>query len=675
MSSCLRTSFENGAVLNGRYRTEQPLNHGSFGMVFMATDLVTNEKVAIKCMTKQSAASENDVDSQQEQVFLVDDKSEELEIHERLGRHPGIVSLLDSFETSSHLYLVIEFCERGDLYEAIRSDCGPGETEHVRKFMLQVVDAVEYMHSMGIYHRDIKPENIFITKTGAMKLGDFGLATTEELCDELAVGSDRYMAPEQYDHAGLGYSPAQSDIWSIGVCLLNILFSRNPFTRPTMDDPLFRDFAADKQSLFDVFPDMSPDTFEVICQCMSIDPSKRSLAGVRDALWRVNSFTNFDEVLDEFMFAERPAVPEANRAPLRTPSIQSPSLHGNENPFFAPVPIPEIKHKRNLSVIHDEEYDEPLFSDSEHRRDWCDVTLETPMSSMAESSMGSFQPSIVPRAIHAPVSRSTAQAGSVPIPKARAPPISNISSFGRKGASGVSWSDMVDDEDDFDFDMSFNDTSIAPYEDPDVHVDTREEMNARTFSNESVKHSSSNDEDQLNFDDISEVKPSDNSSSALSADLAAADLDAEFLDDGFFFHGSAVSEEKSSRSVPRTIPHGGAQAQIQSSLDLHSSTKANAFSGKRTLEKWEALGKRRRAFDKMEAPRARPSQKISTQNFGLSSTFSGVFGDAAANQLLPSRNNRAKPRDHFQATRPWACSSNWRENRNHFTNTWVGLDC
>ncbi|KAL5629359.1 hypothetical protein BROUX41_001966 [Berkeleyomyces rouxiae] len=666
MSHCLRSSFENGAILNGRYRTEQPLNHGSFGMVFLATDLQTNDKVAIKCMTKQSAASENDVESQQEQVFLVDDKSEELEIHERLGRHQGIVSLLDSFETSSHLYLVIEFCERGDLYEAIRSDCGPGETEHVRKFMLQIVDAVEYMHGMGVFHRDIKPENIFITKTGSMKLGDFGLATTEEWCDEMAVGSDRYMAPEQYDHAGMGYSPGQSDIWSIGICLLNILFSRNPFTRPTMDDPLFRDFAADKQSLFDVFPDMSPDTFEVISQCMSIDPSKRSLAGVRDALWRVNSFTNFDEVLDEFMLAERPAVPDANRAPLRTPSIQSPSMHGNENPFFAPVPIPESKHRRMLSTIRDEEYDEPLFSGSENQRNWCDVALETPMSSMAESSIGSFQPMTAARAIPAPA-RQTLQVGSVPIPKARAPPLSNLSfSFGRgKGASGVSWSDMMDDDDDFDFDMSFTDNSVIPYEDPDVHVDTRKEMNARTFSNDSVKYSSTGNVDELTLD--TNVKPAIRGTSALSADLAAADLEDDFMADGFFFHDSPAAEDL---SVPRTLP----SPKDKGPLVPLSPLKANANEGKKTLEKWEALGQRRRAFDKT-GPRPTQSQSLSSHNFGLGSTFCGVLSEAASNQLFSSRNSRVKQRDNLQPARPWACSSNWRENRNHFTNTWVGLDC
>src|SRR6187551_947883 len=108
---CLRDRFTEGVVLDGRYRTLSPLNSGSFGMVFMARDLHTNETVAIKCLTKKSAANDAGVD------FAIDDKSEELVLHRRLGSHPNIVNLIESFETDAHVYLVLEFCPRGDLYE------------------------------------------------------------------------------------------------------------------------------------------------------------------------------------------------------------------------------------------------------------------------------------------------------------------------------------------------------------------------------------------------------------------------------------------------------------------------------------------------------------------------------------------------------------------------------
>src|SRR6185436_11848563 len=118
---CLRDCFTDGVVLDGRYRTVAPLNHGSFGMVFMARDLDTNELVAIKCLTKKSAANDAGVE------FAIDDKSEELVLHRHLGRHPNIVSLSHAFETDAHIFLVLEYCPRGDLYEAIRNGHGPLE--------------------------------------------------------------------------------------------------------------------------------------------------------------------------------------------------------------------------------------------------------------------------------------------------------------------------------------------------------------------------------------------------------------------------------------------------------------------------------------------------------------------------------------------------------------------
>ena len=155
----MRDHFAGGVLLDGRYQTISPLNHGSFGMVFMAQDLLTNQTVAIKCITKMSAPSDAGLE------FAVDDKSEEYALHTRLGSHPNIVNLLNTFETDAHVYLVLEYCSQGDLYEAIRNGHGPLETEHVRQFMLELVDAVAYIHS-----------NVFITATSSLRTS-FSLRT------------------------------------------------------------------------------------------------------------------------------------------------------------------------------------------------------------------------------------------------------------------------------------------------------------------------------------------------------------------------------------------------------------------------------------------------------------------------------------------------------------------
>jgi serine/threonine protein kinase len=437
----MRNQLYEGVVLNGRYETISPLNHGSFGMVFQAKDLVTDENVAIKVITKSTAAVNCP------SAFAVDERSEELGVHLRLGSHDHVVNLLQSFETQNHIYLVLEYCSNGDLYEAIRFDKGPLETEHVRDFMMQLVNAVEFIHSKGIYHRDIKPENIFLTQSGTMKLGDFGLATSDPWSWEVAVGSDRYMAPEQYDPTHAGYSTAKADIWAIGIVLLNVLFQRNPFAVPSTSDPLYADFALDRQSLFDVFPNMSQDAFEVVRHCLAIDPEKRDLSAVKDALARAITFTTDDESLDEFCTEERDVVQVgANREPLRTPSISTPQLdNGGSFPWAKALAMSPPQPIRQLSAIPDTE----IYADDVYPGYSYAVKPETASAvSFVDSGLGlSFKSSDVmrPESLNVTRSRPMPISGSLP-----AKPFNGMSSvFGKKrDVFSKSWSDLWDEEDD-----------------------------------------------------------------------------------------------------------------------------------------------------------------------------------------------------------------------------------
>ena len=226
---CLKEEFVEGQLLDGRFQTVAPLNHGSFGMVFLATDTKTGEDVAIKRLIKASTNSS-------------EDRSEELECHRRFGFHSNLVNLIHTFDTETHKYIVLEYCANGDLYEAIRLNRGPLETEHVRDFMLQLISAVDFMHAKGLFHRDIKPENIFLTQDGSMKLGDFGLATQESWCYEACVGSDRYMAPEQYDPTFcllvIPLSPPPSPMYSLRI--MCVTASRSSTSSPTCPRTLMR---------------------------------------------------------------------------------------------------------------------------------------------------------------------------------------------------------------------------------------------------------------------------------------------------------------------------------------------------------------------------------------------------------------------------------------------------
>lgn len=642
---CLRDEFTTGIVLDGRYETISPLNHGSFGMVFKARDLLTGDIVAIKCLTKKTAVDEAGYDT------AIDDKSEELVLHHRLGRHPNIVSLLHSFETEAHMYLVLEFCQQGDLYEAIRVDQGPLETEHVRRFMMQLVDAVAYCHSKGVYHRDIKPENIFLSKDGSMKLGDFGLATTDKWTFETSVGSDRYMSPEQYDSAGAGYSPAQADIWAIGICLLNILFSRNPFNTPTEADPLFLDFSRDKQSLFDVFPSMSQDTYEVIVECMNLDPSKRSLIGARRALNRVVSFTTLEEDDDEFCSEQRNTIATANREPLRTPSIQSPQVDTGAFPWARALHTTAAAQPiRQLSVIPDNEsYSEDLFSKSAVTADW--TSAQTPSTaSILDASLPISMQSLAINPLKGlkPAANIAPMAGSLPITMSRPRMIPSMSGIFGKDTVSKSWSDLWEEEEE------------QQQQEEERKLQALKKINSRTWSQDSKA-------------DGEDVTPRQGLSPAVKSSVLnaqprvlniddAIDMDGDLPDD-FFFQDAATIK-------PR---------------ELHP-LRAPVAPKRDALDKWAKLGEKRRAYTGSQESMPKPDFTLKAGRHTGNVFGYGVLGEHGStnfnNFSFANHHNHAVNTKHQTQGRakecPWSKSKSrelnwsWRREKRLGDLEWVG---
>jgi serine/threonine protein kinase len=607
--ACTKNTFAESFVLDGRYESVSPLNHGAFGMVFLAKDITTGDLVAIKCLTKSASKDCPAID--------VDENSVELVSHELLGQHPNIVNLLSSFETKAHIYLVLEYCSMGDLYEAIRLGRGPLETENVREFMLQLINAVDFMHAKGLYHRDIKPENIFLCQDGSMKLGDLGLATADAWSHEACVGSDRYMAPEQYDPADNGYSPAQADIWAIGICLLNVLFSRNPFVTPTASDKLFYDFARDNQSLFDIFPNMSQDTFNVLVHAMAIDPAKRSLSAVRDALVKVISFTTDGDILDDFCTEAREVAPaSANREPLRTPSISSPLLdHGGAFPWSKALQMSQ--RRRQLSAIPDtESYTEDLFADSEKdRSSWYSVAQNSSVTSGLDSAMNASLKSMV---LQSPAPRNLQRSSPVKVPSSLPARMASFSSiFGKKTIPvSQSWSEIWDEDEEDDF------------IEREAAIEKRREHNSRTWSQESKA-----DDPALRRAGLSELEES-----ATNARVPSLKRQHEREQlpgaDGATDHNVFVFEEAAPLHHPpkRTVSNASTLPQPSGGM----------------FDKWAALGNRRRQFkqDTETKPVTVDKKRTITGNswrsgFGLK-VFSGYGGWDRGNR---KENALAKVRD------------------------------
>ena len=157
----------------------------------------------------------------------------------RLLRHRCIISLEDVFEDSKNLYLVMEMCIGGDLFDRIiSSPSGRYSEENARQCMRNILDGLSYLHSHDVAHRDIKPENILLTSRHDdvnIKISDFGLAKRVDESSRLRsiVGTPVYYAPEVMQRLGtvkgLGEYSVEADMWSVGVLLYAMLFGRLPW--------------------------------------------------------------------------------------------------------------------------------------------------------------------------------------------------------------------------------------------------------------------------------------------------------------------------------------------------------------------------------------------------------------------------------------------------------------
>jgi serine/threonine protein kinase len=121
----------------------------------------------------------------------------EITLHQLASANEHVISLHQVIEDGIYTFIVMEFAADGDLFSQILTHKRYlGKDNLIRHIFLQLLDAVEYIHALGIYHRDLKPENI-LCKDGGLRvaLTDFGLATTDKLSQEFRTGSVYHMSP------------------------------------------------------------------------------------------------------------------------------------------------------------------------------------------------------------------------------------------------------------------------------------------------------------------------------------------------------------------------------------------------------------------------------------------------------------------------------------------------
>ena len=193
------------------YHMLSKIGEGKFGIVYKCENIQTKSIYAVKVINKKSYTKQSDHELIQREIGTLS-----------IINHKNIIRLFDTFETDEQIYMVMEYIPGGDLFSHIAHHALFTEIE-AYQLMYPIIDAVAYLHRMGIVHRDIKPENIFcVNDINDIKLGDFGLAQLVLPFEKLkkVYGTIAYMSPELL--AGQGYT-TKTDMWSIGVILYLII--------------------------------------------------------------------------------------------------------------------------------------------------------------------------------------------------------------------------------------------------------------------------------------------------------------------------------------------------------------------------------------------------------------------------------------------------------------------
>lgn len=198
-----------------KYTILTVLGEGSFGRVLLVDHKSGSQKYAMKEIRLPKSDTEK---SWNESILLAK------------MTHPNIVTYRESFEADGRLYIVMEYCDEGDLMQKIKLQKGklfPEQT--VLNWFSQICLGVKYIHDKRVLHRDIKSKNIFLTQNGKVKLGDFGsaLLLTSPMAYACSyVGTPYYVPPEIWENTPYNN---KSDIWSLGCILYELCTLKHPF--------------------------------------------------------------------------------------------------------------------------------------------------------------------------------------------------------------------------------------------------------------------------------------------------------------------------------------------------------------------------------------------------------------------------------------------------------------
>ena len=258
------TKLEAGETLD-HYRLDAEVARSGMSTLYRATDLRTGRQVAVKVPHPEMEA----------EPVLFDRFKREAEIGMMLD-HPAVMKVYD-YKQGNHVYMVMEWVD-GTLLRHILRSGGPLSEERAIRLTVNILSALEHIHSRGVAHRDLKPENIMVDDEDKIKLIDFGIASKSDARRltfgklSQVMGTPDYISPEQVKGKR---GDGRSDIYSTGIMLYEMLTGKVPFTGENpfaiMNERVLNNPVPPRA----VNPQISPELQEVIYRALEREPTNR----------------------------------------------------------------------------------------------------------------------------------------------------------------------------------------------------------------------------------------------------------------------------------------------------------------------------------------------------------------------------------------------------------------